>query len=403
MGDLNKQGGQNNSLNWVSRFGFAFDPFEKTESSRDPHLAQYLIGGLDAYALAREDSSALVFAPPGAGKTAMLLHILQVCWKPFGGKQPFPIPFILPLQTDGKHVAQLEAYLPGILEAGARSLLAGLSYRPEAFLDLEPATQKKIASILNFLLPGGPEANPLVFYLKDILAESDTPEPLLKQLSWPGFLDNPPSKEITDRFIASMEPDPSLWKTLQEQNPQEIFSQFTNILLKDLGFRSIFLLVDGADAYPDNDSQGENAGRLVMPILQNVPWFLRHQVFVKAFLPDYARLFLYSRVANIFKVAQQVELEWTHDLLAEMVRKRVWVATNGIINSLDAFSESGLNDVETRLARAITPPLPREMLRATCNLMERTAFSDPSGLITEEIFIELFSNNSIQLATVDSK
>jgi hypothetical protein len=48
-------------------------------------------------------------------------------------------------------------------------------------------------------------------------------------------------------------------------------------------------------------------------------------------------------------------------MLAELLRKRIYVASGGEFDSLDAISSPDLRDVETLLATAVTP-LPRELL-----------------------------------------
>ena len=52
-----------------------------------------------------------------------------------------------------------------------------------------------------------------------------------------------------------------------------------------------------------------------------------------------------------------------------MLRKRVHVASGGLVDSLDAYSTPDIFDLEERLTEAIIP-LPREALRLTRFLME---------------------------------
>ena len=54
---------------WLNHFGFRFDPFEHLEASADSNLNRYLIG-YETFSIAWMESPALLFSPPGGGKTA---------------------------------------------------------------------------------------------------------------------------------------------------------------------------------------------------------------------------------------------------------------------------------------------------------------------------------------------
>ena len=105
---------------------------------------------------------------------------------------------------------------------------------------------------------------------------------------------------------------------------------------------------------------------------------------MKGFLPLEARVPLADQFTSVFTDAHTATIHWTPELLAEVVRRRVYVASEGSFGSLDAVASPALRDVETTLAQA-SLPLPREMLVLTRRVLEEHVWREGnSGKIQEE-------------------
>lgn len=372
-------GGNNNYDSWVGQANFAFNPFEHLEASADPFLGKYLIdyqeegqgGGVAAKiaALISEDAAAVVFAPPGGGKTALRIYVTRACWQRMGGSHPFPIPYVLPWAALDGRAVPFEQHRRWITEAGAAALLVGFSYRPERFLDLAPEQRVRAAQLIDKNLPAGPRLD----YLLKVLQESDSPLEMISQLGWPDIITDPPSAGLSQYFAAQMLEALDVESAPLKDDGADSFEPFRQFLLGPLGFRSIFLLVDGIDAFAETNKDADQASRLILPLLDSISTFAEHNIFLKAFIPDTTADKLLRLLPTLEQRAQLVELCWTKNLLADMVRRRVYAASSGAMGSLDALCSPGLRNVENRLAESLTVLLPREMLLLSEKLME--AFS----------------------------
>lgn len=135
------------SADWFRRIGLRFDPYVHLEASSDPHLSEYTVN-LDIFRTVWDAAPAVIFAPPGGGKTAMRVAVTRTCWYDIGGAYPFPLPYNLgaaPLTGAPPTAAQ---HLRLLLEAGTCALLTGLAFRPERLLRAAPADIRAIVGLL---------------------------------------------------------------------------------------------------------------------------------------------------------------------------------------------------------------------------------------------------------------
>src|SRR5574342_11997 len=114
---------------WLEHFGFQFDPFEHEEASSDPNLNRYLIGHT-AFSVAWSETPALIFSPPGGGKTALRIYTARACWTGAGGYQPFPIHYHLPHYFEKSSFSTLDDHLQKIVYSSAIALFLAFSYYP---------------------------------------------------------------------------------------------------------------------------------------------------------------------------------------------------------------------------------------------------------------------------------
>jgi hypothetical protein len=339
---------------WLRELGLRFDPFQYLEASADPRLGDYVVGQ-EAFAVAWDDAPALVFAPAGGGKTAMRIYATRACWVGLGGAHPFPIAYNLSKHSESDHPPTPTAHLRELARAGARALLIGLAYRPERFLQLEPPERCAVAALLESGLSGS-----LLRYLT-IAREGRGLAELPRRLE-PGYrLSSPPSRAalvaVCDALAAALPAD------VATQAPEEQFEQLVVLLQGRLGFRSVYIMVDALDAFPETLRSPEKAVAWLEWLLEQAAPWAAQRLFVKGFLPSETET-AFSSLVTLSPTIRRAKLDWTAPMLADMIRRRVYVASGGEFGSLDAVCGPDVRDVETVLIKALPARarLPREAL-----------------------------------------
>ena len=227
---------------WLDHFNFRFDPFEFMEASSDPNLNRYLINH-EAFSVAWSETPALIFSPPGGGKTALRISTSRACWTGAGGYQPFPIHYHLPHYFKKGDFSTLEEHLEQIVHSGANALFLAFAYYPLIFLKAAPSLQKQLAQFIFTWIPN-------IDYYLDVLREGQ-PDQVAAQLDSSYQL-----HQVSDPSLQPLLCE-TLAKYLREQQApislsiQKVFERLTNWITKNLGFRAIYLLVDGVDGFPE--------------------------------------------------------------------------------------------------------------------------------------------------------
>lgn len=345
---------------WLEQIGLAFSPFFFTESSHDPWLNSYLVG-LEAFAVAWGDWPALVFAPPGGGKTALRVRAYHACWIGQETNRPFPIPYEIPFLDWGHARPDINDYLASLSERTAQTLLLSLIYRPHWFLNLPTAAKRRLTAALAHNLPA-----PFALYqgpweeTRDLSAVC-APFP-------PAFLppDPVPEAEVERLFKGLAEAQPVKF---DELTPAARWQQLVGVLQEDLEFPSIYVLFDSLDGAPDTLEDPQAATNCLGPLFSMIPEWSLKQVYLKGFLPLELDPLLGNGYPGAYRLCRRVTLDWTPDLLAEVIRKRVYFASQGTFGSLGPLCVPGIQDLETVLAREVKP-LPREIIVLTRYVLE---------------------------------
>ena len=339
---------------WLTHFGFRFDPFEYLEASADPNLNRYLIGH-DAFSAAWSETPALIFSPPGGGKTALRIYTFRACWTGAGGYQPFPIHYHLPHYFKKGDFSTLEEHLEQIVHSGAHALFLAFAYYPLIFLKATPSLQRQLAQFIFNWIPN-------INYYLDILRSEGQPDAVAAQLDRSYQLHQPPDPSLLALMIET------LGKYLEEERSpislsiQKVFEQLTKWIKKDLGFRAVYLLLDGVDGFPELAKSPGFAAQSLFNLFANATAWSQEKIFVKGFLPLEILDHLQTRLKGNWSSFAQVELKWDAPMLAEMLRRRVYAAVDGEFASLGAVSALPAGqDLELELSRVV-PSLPREAL-----------------------------------------
>lgn len=366
MNDIDKRIEQ-----WLQQAGFTFHPFRYLEASQDEHLLRFLViyEGLER---AWGEGSALVVAPVGGGKTALRHYVTWTSrrgWRAF-----FVVPYILSRHWDHLPPADIVAQAGAMVQAVARSLLLFWLAFPQAFLELASRAQRELCARLWQVFPEMPL---VVARWRDLSTSAES------AAAWRRFLGDltepaqtggyapPPLRylqEVGDHLARS------------EKRPLPAagdFAQLTDLIetVRGVYGAGLLFLVDGLDAFPETaDGNGGHHRAWLASWLASWQADLPAWMQVKAFVPpSWAPDGLPPGVAR-------VDVQWTPTLLAEVIRRRIAVATENRFDSLDAVADAGIRHCEQTLAQTTVTagrPLPREMLALTRRVLIEHVLARP--------------------------
>jgi hypothetical protein len=372
---------------WLGALGFVIDPFSHLNSASDPHLSDYLVGH-QSFSMAWDESSAAIFAPAGGGKTAMRLYATRASWVGGGRSHALPVPYIPTAQPTRAPIPTPQEHQLGLTRAIALVLMLAFTAFPNLFLSQTQTLRRNIASLLNRLLP-----RPLAFYIsllrtganEDVRDVSDMLDrsyglPLQSSAKQLQELCN----ALQDRFITANDQPP---ESDNLDDSTRLFEQAIAYAF-ELGFRSVHVLIDGVDGADDTSKNPEQAARSITWLYEQLDTWERQHIFVKGFLPQELAGPLKSELGNTFNALRVNHLQWTPDLLAEVIRRRVYVATRGRFGSLDGFSSPALRDVDIYLARAARS-LPRDVIVLARRVLLAFAQRDPAAAQLEPQDIDI--------------
>jgi hypothetical protein len=339
--------------------GMQFDPFCALNAADDPHLSEYLVGH-EIFSHLWGDWISWLFARPGGGKTALRLRTAQACWVGQETNRPFPISYIPPLLSWGHVAPTLDDHLAALSRSGATALLLALAYRPHWLLRLDNSDRRQVREVLDCNLPG-----PLNLYLARC-RQSQSVQSLREVLDPTFAMPDPPDAAMLLQWCDILEAIPDCTVPLP---PAMRWERFKNVILEILNFRTLYILIDGLDAAPETSTDARKIAELLSPLLLFANDWATQKVFLKGFLPLDTQEFLQSGFNSVFTAARMAAVDWTPALLAEVIRRRVYVASRGAFGSLDAVASPAVRDIETVLAKAVSP-LPREMLVLIHRMLE---------------------------------
>lgn len=358
---------------WFQRLGLRFDPYVHLEASSDPHLSEYTVN-LDIFRTAWDAAPAIIFAPPGGGKTATRVAVTRTCWYDIGGAYPFPLPYNLGAAPLTGKPPTADQHLRLLLEAGTCALLTGLAFRPERLLRASPADIRAIVGTLRAGLPG-----PLNYYL-DVLRETGTPAGLTPLLERTYALTAPPPPDALRSFCDVIE---KIDADAVYGQPEACFKLFVDLVTGALGFSHVLLLIDGIDAIYENQAENRLALQWIADLFDHSKMWAEWNVFMKLFAPDIIEPYIADYLSTRIMTACVAHIIWNDDLLVELLRKRIFAASDGRFESLDAISTPALTDVERQIVNAIAP-LPRVALQVTRRALLHHAARTDEGQLDED-------------------
>lgn len=365
---------------WLrEELGLYFDPFQHLDAGADPHLPAYLIDH-GAFVDLWGDWPSFLFAPAGGGKTAFRVRLARACRVEQDGRRVFPVVFRLPRPVAEGECPDEQAYFAALLQEMGAALLLLLVYRPDRFLGLPDSLRRKVRGALEEDFPGA-----LDYYLSQ-LEDAGSLVPLAQAFDQTavGLPAEPSAERVRTLCAAIRATHPERGGPL---DPQERLHWFMWLLIKDLEYESVYLLVDGADAYVQEPLF---AIRLLHPLLERLRAWAEQALFAKLFLPEELEPLLKEEHQALLTTPSRITIiEWDKYLLARVIQERLYTASEGMYDSLEAISTRDVGDqLEEHLAEIVHPQLPREMLRLTRQVfVEHIRRVGPYGRLERRDFV----------------
>jgi hypothetical protein len=348
-------------MNSLLNLGFRFDPFEHLDSTRDAHLQEYLVIP-KAVEIALSDQPVAIFAQPGGGKSALRIYTANF-YKDSRGVR-FPLTYIPETYSN-----KATFHFNGIKNALARAVFIYLASYPQLFFDLSSTHRKQLKRLL-LEIPLG-----LDFNLRT-LSESRFLSELEQTLGVPAF--STPSRLDHVHYQLAQE--------LEKETPHRSLSleDYFALLSHTFGAKSIHILVDGLDGFIETQPT-QALLTWIEPILNRLETWNKDNIYLKFFLPlDISE----APALTILRTMRVAALTWDDNLLAEVVRRRVFVASGGAFDSLDAVSAPDVRNVELILARQLAEKekLPRQIILRSRDLLQNFIMSNKKEILSEDLF-----------------
>lgn len=345
----------------LSAFGFAFDPFKHLDSTKDVHLQEYLVIP-KAVEIALSDQPVAIFAQPGGGKSALRIYTANF-YKDSRGVR-FPVTYI-----PDNYSMENDFHFNGIKTSLACSTFMYLVSYPDLFFTLNKNYKRKLKKLL-LDIPLGLDFN------LQVLRDSRFLWDIEQTLGTPAF-SNLPKLDRAHRQLASI---------LEEESPSESLSLDDSFaLISDVfDVRSFHLLIDGLDGFMESQSP-QALLTWIEPLLKTLETWERKNIYLKFFLPiDISD----APTLTSLRTLRAAALNWDDHLLAEVIRRRVFVATDGVFDSLDAVSAPDVRNVELTLARQLEgkEKLPRHIILKCQNLLRKVVESKRIEILPGDLF-----------------
>ncbi len=346
----------------LSAFGFTFDPFEHLDSTKDVHLQEYLVIP-KAVEVALADQSVAILAQPGGGKSALRVYTSNF-YKDSRGVR-FPVTYI-----PDDYSMKNDFHFQGIKTFLARAAFMYLVSYPDLFFALSANHRRKLKRLL-LDMPLGLDFNLQTLHDSRFLSD-------LELTLGTSAFSNLPKLDHAHRQLAY---------ELTEESPSASLSleDGLSLLNEAFGAKSIHILVDGLDGFMETQTPDALLA-WIEPLLKTLETWEKKNIYLKFFLPlDISDVSTLTSLHALHTAA----LTWDDNLLAEVIRRRVFAASERAFDSLDAISTPDVRNVELTLARQLgeKEKLPRQMILKCRNLLHHIIKLNQDEILLKDLFL----------------
>jgi hypothetical protein len=324
--------------NWLSRMGLNLNPFEYIDAGKDPLIPNYLVDH-DQFANVSGDQPSFIFAPAGGGKTAFRVRLAGDCRAGRQGHKIFPVIYQPTAPAvQGQDNYQLEkTQRTDLLRFACQELLLYLVYHPYLLEEMPLALRQNFLQNLSWGLDF-----PLAYYLNQI-NKAKSLEPILAAFDPTArSLPNPPGMEDIKYLYKKLNHSPP--PTGRKPKIEKRFNILFDLILNQLKFESVYLLIDGVDAFFETANNPQCTLGTISWLLNNAPRWQQEHIYPKYFLPDqmYSAVMADPGFHLLTSMSKITIIKWNAKALGKVIQKRLQDASDGKFDSLTAISDRAL-------------------------------------------------------------
>jgi hypothetical protein len=353
-------------------WGFTSHPFEAYTAESEPRLSEYFVEPPyfdDMVGSASSMTPAVVFGARGIGKSAIRIHIENICAKQkaeehIGGKAlAITYDDFSKVVENGLNSATLERHLESILGKAVTaaltvvaSALHGRDVSEElindAFpnLDIEvfsrlvhkyfsPLTElqreKAFRGIYNYFRNEALSVTDRINWFQSLWATLRVP-----LIDIANLVQAVRGKD----GINAVEVSPS--KKPQDSTAEALISDLYAVagITEQLGFDGWYVLIDKVDEDEHTDSDAAKSAKLILPLMKNLRILETPRIGFKFFLWNQLRPMLAEEKVRLDKI-RNWEMGWTPKELRQMIDRRLETYSNRTVPNLLSISEPDAKDI----------------------------------------------------------
>lgn len=363
---------------FLGKLGFQANPFQFTNADEEDHLQSYFVPPPyfeSVWGDPNKPVSQVIFAPRGGGKSAQRRmieyranreNIFTITYDRF----EHLVPHSLDNLTVEYHLRNLVrlALLGFLLEIHSRAL------HPASFRAIE---REQVDDLCKLYLGRITKAEALDA-MKSLRTISVKAKNFLREWSGPaGSLASMilKAKGLGGLDLKAGHAEGSAHSS--DELPTKLHLEVVAGLLRSIGFRSVYVLVDKVDESPMTGNNAEHSFLLVKPLLRDLELLQMPGSGFKFFLWDRLEQH-YGEYARPDRV-QQFTLSWNETQITEMLSRRLGAFSSGQVKSLSDLTNETLAAPLQHLVVNFAYGSPRDMIRVCQEILSEQLRLDPTS------------------------
>ncbi len=166
-------------------------------------------------------------------------------------------------------------------------------------------------------------------------------------------------------------------KKQEGEQPSKTHLEVIQSLIKSIGFKSFYVLVDKVDETPQTGNNAEDSFSLMKPLLRDLELLQMKGVGFKFFLWDKLEPH-YSEFARPDRI-QQFRLSWSKEQLRTMLSRRLEAFSNGKVGNLAQLTDADLAEPLHIIVVMFANGSPRDMIRVCQEILSEQLRIDPNS------------------------
>ena len=364
---------------FLSRLGFTDNPFQFTNADEEDHLQAYFIPPPYFHSVWGDPEAPqphVVFAPRGGGKSAQRRMIEFKASE----QNVFAMTYDRFENLAGQNLKNLsiEYHLKNIIQIATIGFLLDIHSRSLKAPAFEKLERDQIAELCNRYLGGITRVEALKA-LNSLKTLSTKAKQLLHD--WSGPLSALFSAALASTGLPGdikLSPGEAGKPNHREsESASKAHLEVVRDLIRSLGFRSFYVLVDRVDETPQTGNNAEDSFLLVKPLLRDLELLQMKGIGFKFFLWDKLEPH-YREFARPDRI-QQFELSWSATQLRLMLSRRLEAFSDGKVKDLGQLTDAELAGPLHALVVLFAKGSPRDMIRVCQEILSEQLRIKPSA------------------------